>query len=110
MDYAYLGTPTASLILKNLPFVVFLTFLGVIYVANIHYAENKIREIKAVESEIQQLRWKYMAAKSDLMYHSQQSEVLKRVKDIGLSDSGKRPKKIIVQKGKHDSKTLGDNE
>jgi hypothetical protein len=98
MSLATLGTPLASLILKNLPYVLFLGFLGTVYIANVHYAENKMREIKQLQSEISELRWRYMAAKADLMYNSKQSEVLKRVEDLGLSDAGRRPKKIVVRK------------
>ncbi len=97
LDFASLGTPLASIILKNLPYVIFLGFLGTIYIANVHYAENTMREIKQLERQISELRWQYMAAKSDLMYKSKQSEVLKRVESMGLSDSGKKAKKIVVK-------------
>lgn len=56
-----------------------------------------MREIKHLEKEISDLRWQYMAEKADLMYNSKQSEVLQRVKGYGLSDSGKKPKKIVVR-------------
>jgi len=95
-DFASLGTPLASTILKNLPYVLFLGFLGTLYIANAHYAENTMREIKHLEKEISDLRWQYMAEKADLMYNSKQSEVLTRVKGYGLSDSGKKPKKIVI--------------
>ncbi len=98
LDLASLGTPLASIILKNLPYVLFLGFLGTIYIANVHYAENTMREIKQLEKEISDLRWQYMAAKAELMYNSKQSEVLKKVESIGLSDSGKKAKKIVVKK------------
>lgn len=94
---ATLGTPLASLILKNLPYVLFLGFLGTVYIANVHYAENKMREIKQLQSEISELRWRYMAAKADLMFNSKQSQVLKRVEHLGLSDAGRRPRKIVVK-------------
>lgn len=93
---ALLGTPLASIILKNLPYVLLLGFLGTIYIANAHYAENTMREIKQLEDEISDLRWQYMAEKAQLMYNSKQSEVHTRVKGYGLTDSGKKPKKIVV--------------
>ncbi len=100
LDFAMLGTPLASIILKNLPYVVFLGFLGTIYIANVHYAENTLREIKQLEREINEMRWQLMAAKANLMYNSKQSEVLKKVESIGLSDSGKKAKKIVIKKDK----------
>ena len=95
-DLSLLGTPLASVILKNLPYVIFLGFLGTLYIANAHYAENTMREIKHLEKEISDLRWQYMAEKAELMYNSKQSEVLNRVRGYGLSDSGKKPKKIVI--------------
>jgi hypothetical protein len=95
-DFATFGTPMASVILKNLPYVIFLGFLGTLYIANAHYAENTLREIKQLEKEISDIRWQYMAEKAELMYNSKQSEVLNRVKGYGLSDSGKKPKKIVI--------------
>lgn len=95
-DLAMLGTPLASIILKNLPYVIFLGFLGTLYIANVQYAENTMREIKQLEKEISDIRWQYMAEKAELMYNSKQSEVLNRVNGIGLSDSGKKPKKIVI--------------
>ncbi len=93
-DFAALGTPMASTILKNLPYVLFLGFLGTIYIANVHSAENTMREIKQLEKEISEIRWRYMAAKADLMYNSKQSEVSTKVRGYGLKDSGRKPKKI----------------
>ncbi len=98
LDFALLGTPMANEILKNLPYLLFLGFLGTIYIANIHYAENTMREINVLKDDISDMRAQYMAAKAELMYNSKQSEVLERVSDIGLSDSGKIPKKILVKK------------
>ncbi len=96
LDFANLGTPLASIILRNLPFVMFLGFLATIYIANVHYAENSLREIKQLERQIAELRWQSMAAQAELMYDSKQSEVLKKVKPLGLIDSGKKAKKIVL--------------
>lgn len=93
-----LGTPLASIILENLPFVLFLGFLGTLYISNVHYAENTMRDIRKLESEISDLRWQYMAQKAELMYNSKHSEVLARVNHIGLSDKNGQTKKIAVDK------------
>lgn len=98
MDFAALGTPMANTILKNLPYVIFLGFLGTIYIANVHYAENTMRKIDQLEKEITDLRWKYMSEKSELMYNSTQSRVSSRVKSLKLSTEGKKPFKIVIKK------------
>ena len=98
-DYTAFGNMTAELILKNLPYLLFLGFLAVFYIANAHYAEKKVREIQSKQKEIKHLRWQYMSMKSDNMYNTKQSELVKTVNPLGLKISQKKPKKIIVEKG-----------
>ena len=97
-DYTALGSLSAEMILKNLPFVLFLGFIGMIYIANAHYSERKIEQMNQYEKEIRDLQWEYMAIKSDLMYQSKQSEVAKVVKKYGLQNTTSTPKKIIIKK------------
>ncbi len=85
-------------LLKNLPFIVFVGFLGTIYIANAHYAEKKVREIQILQKDLKETRWRYMSLKSELMYNSKQVEVAERAKDIGLKESKEQPKKIVVRK------------
>ena len=84
--------------LKNLPFIVFVGFLGTIYIANAHYAEKKVREIQTLQKDLKETRWRYMSLKSELMYKSKQVEVAERAKEIGLKESREQPKKIIIRK------------
>jgi len=86
----------AKWILSNLMFVFFLGFLVTIYIANTHYSEKNIREIQALQDEVDRSRWLYLSLKSDLMKKSKQSEVEKTVKNEGLSNRGKHPIKIKV--------------
>ena len=67
-SYMAVGAYSAVLIFRNLTFVLFLGFLGIIYIANAHYSEKKVREIQALQDDIKELRWRYMAARADLMY------------------------------------------
>jgi hypothetical protein len=96
-DYTALGTLSAQLVLRNLPFVFFLAFLAVIYIANAHYSERTVREIQGLQDELKELRWKYMSLKSELMYNSMQSEVEKKALEEGLSQGRNLPKKIIIE-------------
>ena len=86
------------LLLNNLPYIFFVGFLATIYIANVHYAEKKIREIQVLQQEQRQLRYHYMTLKSEQMYKSKQSEVAKMVEPLGLMELRERPKKIIVAK------------
>jgi len=95
-DYMGVGAISAKLILQNLPYVLFIGFLLLIYIANAHYAEKKVREIQKLEDEVKELRWQYISYKTELMYNSKRSEVLKGVKQKGLKPIKGKPKKIEV--------------
>ena len=94
-DYMAIGTLSAQWMIKNVVFVFFLGFIGVVYIANAHFAERKVREIQSLKKEVKQLRWEYMSLKSDVMYKYKLSELRKEVKGQGLKLS--RPKKITVR-------------
>ena len=97
-SYMAVGAYSAVLIFRNLTFVLFLGFLGIIYIANAHYSEKKVREIQALQDDIKELRWRYMAARADLMYSLKESEVAKTVAPIGLKPIRGKMKKVIVEK------------
>jgi len=97
-DYTALGSLSAELVLKNLPFVLFLSFLAMIYIANAHYSEKKVRQIQKAQSELKQMRWKYMSLVSDFTYQTKRSEVIKSVEGLNLKPNKKKPNKIILKK------------
>ena len=69
-----------------------------VYIANAHYSEKKVRQIQQLQAELKQQRWQYMSLKSELMYQSKRSEVIKSVKPLGFNANQKRPNKIVVNK------------
>lgn len=71
-------------IVKNLPFILFLSLIALLYIANGHYAVKNIREINKLTSEVKELNWRYLDAKSGLMLRSKMSEVSQGVTDYGL--------------------------
>lgn len=87
---------SSDFILKNLPFVLFLGFLAVIYIANVHFAQRNVRQIQLLKRELKDLRWEYMSLESDNMVNSKRSEVARDVKDQGLYVNKKRPKVIVL--------------
>ena len=97
-EYTELGNISAELVFKNLPFVLFLSFIAMIYIANAHYSEKKVRQIQQLQSELKQQRWQYMSLKSEIMYQSKRSEVIKTVRPLGLKANKKQPNKIVVSK------------
>ena len=84
--------------LKFLPHVLYVCFLGIVYIGNNHYAERTIRNIDKLQVEVENLRADYTTLKADYMFDSKQSEVSKKVAGMGLKESLQPPYKIVVAK------------
>lgn len=91
------GNMSASLVLKNLPFVLFLVFLTVVYIANAHFAEKQVRQIQSLQKEVKELKRQYNSLKSEIMFESRLAEIEEEVKGIGLQKQAGRVKKILVE-------------
>jgi ribosomal protein S2 len=76
--------------------VLFCSALALLYIANAHTVEKRIRKINKLEYELKDLRSEYISLKSDLMYLSKQSEVAKRVEAAGIKELRSAPKKIYL--------------
>jgi len=86
---------------KYLPKILFVVFLGLLYISNTHYADKTTRSIDKAQSEVEDLRADFTTLKADVMFASKQSEVARRVKSIGLEESLRPPFKIVVKKGEY---------
>jgi hypothetical protein len=86
---------------RYLPYVLFLVVLGIFYIGNSHYADKTNRKISKLEREVEDLRADYTTLKADYMYASKQSEVAKKVKELGLFESLEPPHKIEIKKGEY---------
>ena len=95
------GTLLANkVILEQLPFILFLTFLALIYIGNRYHAEKIVRETNRLKGEIKELRAESISTSAELMYKSTKSQVLKaiREKNLGLEESRVPPRKIVIGK------------
>ena len=97
-NYLAFGSMGASLILKNLPFVLFLGFLTVIYIANAHFAEKQIRQIQTLQQDVKELKRQYNSLKSENVLNSRLAEIEEDVEGVGLMKKAGRVKRIIVDK------------
>ena len=79
---------------RALPFVLFLVFLGMLYIGNMHLAEKNIRDIDKTSREVKELSWDYKTSKADLAYKSTLSEVAKRADTLGIKESIEPPQKL----------------
>jgi hypothetical protein len=86
---------------QYLPKILFVVFLGLLYISNTHYADKATRAIENAQSEVEDLRADFTTLKADVMFASKQSEVARRVKFMGLEESLKPPFKVVVKKGEY---------
>lgn len=85
--------------IKNFPFVFFLSFLAICYIANGYYADDQVRKVNSLGNEIKELRTQYIVIKDSLVIKSKQTEVAKALaaKQTGIVESVVPPKKILIK-------------
>lgn len=86
---------------KYIPYVLFLAFLGVVYIGNSHYGEVTQRRINKLEVKVDNLRADYTTLKADYMYARLQSEVARKIKERGLEESINPPQRIEISKSEY---------
>jgi len=76
---------------KNIPFFLFLALLAVVYIYNGHYADKIIRKIGSTEKHIKELEYEYKTIKSEVIFRSKASELVKAVEPLGLKEPTTAP-------------------
>ena len=69
---------------RNIRFIMFLTLLGILYIANGYHTEKLYMEKVALEKEVSELRFEAITTAAELMKLSVQSEVERRIHEAGL--------------------------
>ncbi len=84
---------TRAAVVKQLPFILFIVALMMVYIANQHSYVKKHRELGKMKREVAVLRFKSMELRAELMKYSRQSQVLRRIEDknLGLELSSEPP-------------------
>jgi hypothetical protein len=83
--------------LKLLPLLLFISLLGIIYIANNYWAIKSFREISKLKGELKELRFEHITTKSEFMYSSKQSEVARKLDSLGIKESTVPPQKFIIK-------------
>lgn len=73
-------------VVKNIPFFLFLALLAVLYIYNGHYADKLTRKISITEKHIKELEYEYKTVKSEVIFRSKASELIKAVEPLGLKE------------------------
>ncbi len=87
---------TREAVIKQLPYIIFLTLLILIYIGNRYHAEKVVRKTVELQNEVRELRSEAITTSAELMFISKQSEVTKLVKRKNLElEELQKPPKII---------------
>ncbi|MBN8835785.1 MAG: hypothetical protein J0I09_00860 [Sphingobacteriia bacterium] len=89
---------SAQWINKNMNFFLFLSVLAVIYIANGHVADRTIRNINKTQNELKELQFQYKTVKSEVMYKSEESQIIKAAEPLGLKISNEVPQRLRMIK------------
>ncbi len=81
---------------EMLPFLIFLSVLCMLYIANSHMAVKNVRNIDKLNKEVKELSWEYKSLKADLMFKSKLTELAKQVDTLGIKELTEPPRKIVI--------------
>lgn len=81
-------------IVRNSNFFLFVAALAIVYIANGHMADNRIRKINDTGRRLKDLQYEYKTLKSEMMFKSRESEMVKAARPLGLTMDTVAPFKI----------------
>ncbi len=82
---------------KNWVMLLFLSLLALVMIASSHSAERKIHEIAKKNSEVKEYRTRFVDGRSRLMKLKMESQIKKRLKEIGIDLKKEPPIKLVVK-------------
>lgn len=88
-------------VVRNIPFFLFLTLLAVLYIYNGHYTDKLAFKISTTEKKIKELEYEYKTVKSEVIFRSKASELIKAVEPLGLKELTAPP---VILSGKVNNK------
>ena len=84
-------------IVRNMPYLMFLTVLCILYITNNNRAISLTRSINDKTKELKELRWKYMDIQSRLMFQTSETQLIPKAQTIGLQPLDKPAFEIKVK-------------
>ena len=84
--------------IRNIERILWVTFLLIIYIGLTHNSERLVRRTQRTRTEVDELRAQYTTLQADFMKSGKQSELIKRMAPLGLTDSQTPPRKLVVPK------------
>jgi hypothetical protein len=72
--------------------------LTVLYIANGHKADKTIRLINSTTNDLKDLQFEYKTLKSEVMYKSEEVQIVKATEPLGLKVSKDMPVRLKLEK------------
>ena len=92
---------TRRFVVQQLPFILFLTLLAVIYISNRYHAERIFRKVNEIQIEVKNLRAEQITTTAKLMNMSKPSSVSQLVEERGLElKELSRPPTVLIKKNR----------
>ena len=73
-------------LVKNVPFFLYLSALAVLYIYNVHHAEKAIKDINKTSRDLKNQQYQFKMVRSEWMFMTKQSEVVKAVEASGIRE------------------------
>lgn len=91
---------TGTALARQLPFILFLVFLAIVYIGNRLHAEKLVRKLAVTREEVKNLRAEQITTASELMNQSKPSnlEQIVEQRGLGLKQPDSPPYKIVEKK------------
>lgn len=89
---------TREFVIKNLPFLMFLSLVMVAYIGYGYHVQKVAKDIIQLENEIRELNTEEVTLTTDLNQVSRQENIAKKLKKRGVKESEDPIKKIEVTK------------
>lgn len=83
-----------------LRFILFVSFIGMVYIWNVHYAEKQVRERDKLKTEVKSLKAEYIMKKAELSSGTRYTELVVKLDTLGLHRLEEPPYKLVKKKSK----------
>lgn len=95
----YLGGDVFSKdsVIKQLPFLLYVVFLLMVYISNTYIAEDMKLDIIKSNKILEERRVEYISIKSEITTRTKQSELSKKLDVKGIKETVEPIKKIVVK-------------
>lgn len=95
----YLGGDVFSKdsVVNQLPFILYVVFLLMIYISNTYIAEDMKLDIIQTSKILEEKKVEYISIKSEITTRTKQSELSVRLKSKGIKETVEPVKKIVVK-------------